>query len=345
MDFNVIITPVLILAIIGGAFGVILSIASRVFAVYVDPKVIEVREALPGANCGACGFPGCDGLANAIACGKAPVGACPIGGAATAEVIADIMGVNAGNMERYVANVLCQGTCNRAKDKYEYHGLVDCRLISDFQKGSKSCTFGCVGGGSCVSVCEYDSIHVIDGIALVDKEKCVACKKCIEICPKNIIDLIPYKAKTVVKCNSNDLGKVVRFNCNIGCISCKLCEKNCPKDAIHVENNLAKIDYEKCINCGICVSKCPAGAIFCEYPERVEKMKERQKMLDEKKKQELLEKKKQEAMAKDVVEISKEAGAIPSEDLEKVKLDKEKKEKEVAKRRMEEAKGAQIVRN
>ncbi|MGO1580061.1 MAG: RnfABCDGE type electron transport complex subunit B [Peptoniphilaceae bacterium] len=290
MELNDIFLPVIILGVIGVVFGILLSIASKVFAVEVDPKVVEIRNALPGANCGACGFPGCDGLAQAISDGKAPVTACSIGGSETAEDIANIMGVNAGNIDRQVANVLCQGTCDKAKDKYTYEGLVDCRLISDYQKGSKACTYGCVGGGTCVSVCEFDAIHVIDGIAKVDKEKCVACKKCITICPKNIIDLIPYKAKTVVECYSNDPGKVVRNNCSVGCISCGLCERNCPKDAIHVENNLAKIDYEKCINCGICVSKCPTGAIFCEYPERVEKMKAKQKEQAEKKKQEALAK-------------------------------------------------------
>ena len=115
----------------------------------------------------------------------------------------------------------------------------------------------------------------------------------MEICPKNLIDLIPYKAKTVVECHSNDIGKDVRVKCGIGCISCGLCEKNCPKNAIHVNNNLASIDYEKCINCGICVSYCPTGAIFCEYPERVEKIKEKRKSRSRKEKQEALEKKKQ----------------------------------------------------
>lgn len=299
MDISTIILPVGILGVIGAIFGVVLSIASKVFAVEVDEKVEEVRSVLPGANCGACGFPGCDGLAQAIAEGRAPVTSCPIGGAPVAELIAGIMGANADGMEREVACVMCQGSCEKAKDKYSYNGFVDCRLISDFQKGSKSCAYGCVGGGTCVGVCDFDAIHIVDGIAVVDKEKCVACKKCIEICPKMIIDLIPYKSKTEVKCKSNDSAKDVRVNCSVGCIGCKLCEKSCPKDAIHVENNVAKIDYEKCVNCGICVSKCPTSAIYCEYPERVEKMKERQKVEAEKKKQELLKQKEAEKAKKE----------------------------------------------
>lgn len=298
MEMNNLLAPIAILAIMGGAFGVLLSIASKVFAVEVDEKVLAVRDALPGANCGACGFPGCDGLAQAIADGNAPANGCVIGGKETAEKVASIMGVDAGSVEKNVANVLCQGTCNNAKEKYHYEGLVDCRLISDFQKGSKACAYGCVGGGTCVGVCEFDAIHIVDGIAKVDKEKCVACKKCIDICPKNIIDLVPYKAKTVVDCYSNDAGKVVKASCSVGCIGCGICEKNCPQDAIHVNDNLAKIDYEKCVNCGICVAKCPTGAIFCEYPEKVEKVKEGLKKAQEKKRQEALLKKQQEKAVK-----------------------------------------------
>ncbi|MDO5715639.1 MAG: RnfABCDGE type electron transport complex subunit B [Tissierellia bacterium] len=319
MDLNAILLPVIILGVIGGIFGVVLSIASRVFAVEVDPKVIEVRNALPGANCGACGFPGCDGLAEAIVGGSAGVTACVIGGSETAEAVAEAMGVNAENVDRNVAVVLCQGTCEKAKDKYNYNDLMDCRLISDFQKGSKACNYGCVGGGTCVSVCEFDAIHIVDGIAKVDKEKCVACMKCINICPKNIIDLVPYKAKTVVECYSNDNAKTVRSACSVGCISCRLCEKNCPKDAIHVNDNLAKIDYEKCINCGICVSKCPTGAIFCEYPERVEKMKQRAKEQQAKKRQEALKAKEQKAKEPSVKEKEK----VKVQTKEKMKQEKE----------------------
>ncbi len=305
-----ILMPAIILGIMGVIFGVGLSIASRVFHVEVDERVERVLGCLPGANCGACGFPGCAGLAEAIASGKAPVNGCAIGGSETAEKVAEVMGVNAGAVERNVALVKCQGTCDKAKNKYDYNGLLDCRLIADYQQGGKSCAYGCVGGGTCVSVCEFDAIHMIEGgIAYVDKEKCVACMKCINICPKKIIALVPYEQKTFVKCKSTDPGKVVRVNCSIGCIGCGLCEKNCPKKCIKVTDNLAEIDYSQCINCGICASVCPTNAIFVEYPERVEKIKEAAKKKAEAKKLEAMkaaEAKKAEQAAKEAVPVDKE---------------------------------------
>jgi len=257
-----ILNPIIVLGGLGLAFGVLLSIASNVFAVEIDPKVEEIRSVLPGANCGACGFPGCDGLANAIAGGKAPVNACSVGGNPVAEQVADIMGVNATNVDRNVATVLCQGDCNKAKEKYKYEGIQDCRAANILQGGSKACSFGCLGCGTCKDVCAFGAITMIDGVAVIDKDKCTACMKCIEACPKAIIELVPYDNQFVVKCKSKDTGKEVRNKCSIGCIGCQICVKNCPVDAFNFENNLAKIDYSKCINCGVCAEKCPTKAIY-----------------------------------------------------------------------------------
>lgn len=256
-----IMNPMIVLGGLGFAFAIILSIASNVFAVEVDPKVEKVREALPGANCGACGFPGCDGLANAIVAGNAPVTACSVGGQPVAEEVADIMGVNASNVERNVATVLCQGDCGKAKQKFIYEGIKDCRAENILQGGSKACTYGCLGCGTCQNVCPFDAIDMVDGVAVVNKDKCTACMKCIEVCPKSIIELVPYDKLHVVKCKSNDSGKEVRSKCSIGCIGCQICVKNCPVDAFTFENNLAKINYDICINCGICAEKCPTKAI------------------------------------------------------------------------------------
>ncbi len=256
--------PIAVCGIIGLIFAVLLSIASRVFEVKLDPTVDKVLSALPGANCGACGFPGCEGLANAIAKGEAPVNTCPVGGATCAGKIAAILGVDAGSAEKMVANVLCQGDCDKTKIKYDYKGIESCSFASQISGGPKSCEFGCVGCASCVKACPFDAIEMVNGVAHVLKEKCKSCKICVGTCPKKIIEMVPYKSKVFVKCKNTNMGKKVKEACGIGCIGCKICVKNCPKDTIAFENNLAHIVYEGCINCTICAQKCPTKAIHAE---------------------------------------------------------------------------------
>ena len=259
---NVILIAVCVLGAIGLIAALILWGTSKKFAVYEDPRIAQVNEVLPGANCGGCGFPGCSGCAAAIAKGEAEVNQCPVGGPPVAAEISKIMGVEGGEATRMVANVHCQGDCDKATSTYEYVGAMDCRVITQVPGGGpKTCTYGCLGGGSCVSVCQFDAIHIVNGIAVVDKENCKACKKCIDICPRHLIDLVPYDAAVAVECKSQDKGQLVNKYCKTGCIACHICEKQCPVGAITVENNVAHIDQEKCTHCGLCAEKCPKKAI------------------------------------------------------------------------------------
>ena len=182
MDMQNVIYAVAVLFIMGIVFAILLGVAAKVFAVEVDERVPLVRECLPGANCGGCGFPGCDGLAAAIVEGRAPVNGCPVGGAAAAEKIAKVLGVEVAAGDRQVAHVYCNGGCN-AKDKANYEGLQDCNAAMRVASGPKACSFGCMGLGSCVKACAFDAIHIVDGVAKVDTDKCVACGKCVEVCP------------------------------------------------------------------------------------------------------------------------------------------------------------------
>lgn len=242
--------------------GILLGIAGEKLQVEVNEKELQVRELLPGNNCGGCGYPGCDGLASAITSGKADVNSCPVGGLTVANKISEVMGVVLEEKEKQVAFVRCGGTCDKTKKKYNYYGIEDCRKAAIAPGGGdKACSYGCLGYGSCVKECLFDAIHIVDGIALVDREKCVACGKCVSTCPNNLIELIPYSAEYKVQCMSNDKGKGVKDVCEAGCIGCTLCTKVCESDAITVENNLAKIDYKKCINCGKCSEKCPVKII------------------------------------------------------------------------------------
>ncbi len=248
---------------LGLFIGLFLGIASIKFKVDVDEREELVEAALPGNNCGGCGYPGCSGLAHAIVIGEAPVNQCPVGGDSVAEKISAIMGIENVKSEKMVAFVACQGDKTRTTLNYEYTGTNDCLMASFVPgKGPKSCEHGCTGFGNCVRACEFDAIHIVDGIAVVDKDKCKACGKCIEACPKKLISLIPYSTKYAVACSSPDAGVIARKKCQTACIGCSLCARNCPHDAVKVENNKAVIDQTLCQNCGTCVLKCPQNSII-----------------------------------------------------------------------------------
>ncbi len=248
-------------AVIGFIMGMLLLEFGKRFKVETDEKEQAVREFLPGNNCGGCGYAGCDAMAAAIAKGEAPVDGCPVGGAPVAEKIAQVMGVDAGSQEKKAAFVKCSGSCEHTSVKSNYVGIHDCNAAVTSGLSPWSCDFGCLGLGSCVSACQFDAIHVIDGVALVDRNLCKACGKCASACPRHLIELIPDSSAYAVGCSSPDRGPAVRQVCDTGCIGCRLCTKQCENEAITVENNLAHIDYEKCVGCGKCAEKCPAKAI------------------------------------------------------------------------------------
>ncbi len=257
-----ILTATTVVGAVGIFVGLFLGVAGIRFKVKVDEKEEAVLAALPGNNCGGCGFAGCSGLAAAIAKGEAPVNACPVGGEAVGKQIAEIMGVEAESTVRQVAFVACQGDCEKAKKDYDYYGIEDCRMMSFVPGGGpKSCNSGCLGFGTCAKVCPFDAIQVVNGVAVVDKEKCKACGKCIAVCPKKLISLIPYEAKLAVACKSVDKGPVTMKACEMGCIGCGICVKNCPSQAVTVTDFHAVIDQEKCTGCGACAEKCPKKAI------------------------------------------------------------------------------------
>lgn len=257
--------PVAILGVMGLVFGAGLAIASKVFEVKTDERVPLVRDALPGANCGGCGLPGCDALASAIVKGEAPLNACPVGGNAVALAIGEIMGESVGNSAPLVACVHCGGDCTHSPNRANYYGVKDCREAMIASGGVKQCRYGCMGLGTCVNACMFDALTIGEnGLPTVDVDKCTACGKCRDGCPKNLIDLIPADQLIHVDCSNTDKGKLVRAVCDIGCIACKACIKVCPADAIIVENNVASINYEKCTQCKACFEKCPTGAITLE---------------------------------------------------------------------------------
>ncbi|MCR4956056.1 MAG: RnfABCDGE type electron transport complex subunit B [Lachnospiraceae bacterium] len=260
---NGIIIAGVLIAGVGIFIGIFLGVAGEKFEVEVDPREAAILDTLPGNNCGGCGYPGCSGCAAAIVKGEAAVNQCPVGGAPVAAKISEIMGVEAEEGVKQVAFVKCIGDCEKANTNYKYTGIEDCSVAKRAPGGGpKACDYGCMGYGSCVKACQFDAIHIVNGIAVVDKDECKACGKCIEVCPNHLIELVPYEAKHIVQCSNQDLGKKVMQVCKTGCIACHLCEKNCPVQAITVENNVAHIDQDKCIGCGICAQKCPKQVIM-----------------------------------------------------------------------------------
>ena len=260
---HVFVTPLALMGIMGGVFGVLLAIASIVFRVHQDERIGLIRAALPGANCGGCGYPGCDGYASGVVNEGAAVNKCSVGGASVAKKIAEIMGVEAGATIPMRAFLKCKGTCEASPRQLIYDGIKDCRSAATIPGGSpNACPYGCIGLGTCVSVCNFGALSMgDDGLPKVDVRKCVGCGACVANCPKGIFTLVPATADVIVACNSHWRGPQVKSVCSAGCIGCGICAKVCPVGAVELINDLAVIDQSKCIKCGKCAQRCPAKCI------------------------------------------------------------------------------------
>ena len=269
MDF--IFTAVLVLGAIALVASVVLFVISKKFAVYEDPRIGQVAELLPGANCGGCGFPGCSGMADALVKG-ADTGSidglrCPVGGDDVMNQVADLLGMAMANSEPMVAVVRCNGSCENRPRIAEYDGLRTCEAMNSTGAGETGCGYGCLGCGDCTKACQFGAIsmNAETGLPEVDEEKCTSCGACVKACPRHIIELRkkgPKGRRVYVQCVNKDKGPVAKKACAVACIGCGKCQKVCKFEAITVENNLSYIDYSKCKMCTKCVDECPTGAII-----------------------------------------------------------------------------------
>lgn len=257
-----ILIAVAIVAVIGAIAAVGLVLADKFMSVPTDERAAHIEKLLPGANCGACGFSGCSGYADAIVNSGAGPSMCSVGGADVAKAIAEYLGVEADTVEKKVSVVFCRGSNECASKKMDYKGISSCKAVANQFGGTLDCRFGCIGLGDCVKACEFGGITVRDGVAVVDTKSCVACGQCVTACPKGLISLVPARKTPLVLCSSRDSGAITRKACTAGCIGCKMCEKACESDAIKVVDFRAVVDFEKCTGCGKCVAACKLGCVI-----------------------------------------------------------------------------------
>lgn len=259
MDMIVIST--VIVGLVGLVLGLALVTAGKKFYVEVDERIPQVRDCLRGSNCGACGFAGCDAVAEAIVKGEAGLDACPGNSTENIAKMAAILGKESVDQDPQVAYVRCGGDCNATKAKANYVGISDCRAAALSGLPFMSCQYGCLGLGSCAKVCPQGAISIVDGVAVVNRKKCIGCGLCAKTCPKGIIGMHDRTALVAVHCSNKDRGPAVKKVCTAGCIGCGICVKQCKQGAVTLENNVARVNPDSCIGCGDCMEKCPTKAI------------------------------------------------------------------------------------
>lgn len=254
--------PLFILSSLTFVLGLFILFASKKFYVKTDPMVDTITSMLPGANCGACGYPGCAQFAAELVKTRDSSKICPIGGDELGHELGRVLGITMDAAKPVSCVVLCGGSKKTTKFLTEYKGIQDCWAVKEILPSVKQCPYGCVGLGSCIASCKYDALKVEDGIIKVDPENCVGCGACLDRCPQHVLKLIEKKPRKYhVACSSTDKGGVTRKYCSVGCISCMLCVKACKFDAIKIVNFCAVIDDVKCVNCGLCAKVCPVKCI------------------------------------------------------------------------------------
>ncbi len=260
--FESIITAVIAVAAIGLICAAGLVVASVFMSVRENENEKKIRKILPGANCGACGYSGCDGYAKALAeDGSAKTNLCTPGGDKVSVELSALLGREHIQTVEMVATVRCCGDCNTTEKKTLYSGVDTCAAAKMLHGGDGMCTYGCLGRGDCVRACPHDAICMDEGIARVDFRKCIGCGVCVKSCPNELIHMMSDVKRQVIACHNQQKGAAARKLCSNACLACGKCMKACPVEAIIISRNIAKIDYDKCISCGKCAEACPIGCI------------------------------------------------------------------------------------
>lgn len=265
---SVLLSTILTLCALGVLAAIVLYFVAQKFKVYEDPRIDTTESMLPGANCGGCGFPGCRGLADALVKNDDISSLyCPVGGADTMKKVADFLGKSAPDKEPQVAVLRCNGSCDKRAKTNTFNGARSCAVSAALYGGESGCSYGCLGMGDCVNVCNFDAIKVnpATGLVEIDEDKCTGCGACVKACPKMVLELRkkgPKGRKVFVACANKEKGAIARKSCTAACIACSKCVKACPFEAITIEGNLAYIDDQKCRLCRKCVAECPTGAII-----------------------------------------------------------------------------------